>query len=60
MISAVPTRRQARPQPASEPTFAHFDLDAGVALGDILDAPNDLGHLGAGGGVDGNGAIPAM
>lgn len=27
-------------------TFAHFDLHAGVALGNILDASDDLGHLG--------------
>src|SRR3954468_17555679 len=33
---------------ATRPTFAHFDLDVGVALCDIFDAPNDFRHLGAG------------
>jgi hypothetical protein len=38
---------------SSGPTFADFDLDVGVALCDIFDAPNDLGHFGAGRGVGG-------
>jgi hypothetical protein len=30
----------------SERTFAHFDLDSGIALGDILDASHYFRHLG--------------
>lgn len=29
-----------------ERTFAHFDLDGGIALGDIFDASHYLRHLG--------------
>jgi len=44
----------------SGPTFAHFDLDAGVALCDIFDAANDFRHFGVGGEGGGLGVVPAL
>lgn len=40
-------RRPVHCHLSGRPTFANLDLDTGVALGDILDAANNLGHLGA-------------
>ncbi len=41
-----PETRWLKSKQAGLHTFAHLDLDAGVALGDILDAPDTLRHLG--------------